>query len=95
MYALPMTYQMTHHARTQAQAKGFLTADVYMAASQPSITYANGRFEGQMRHIRGNIVAVVKGETIITVYENVRETDLRPDQKDRDALRYGKGRGKR
>jgi hypothetical protein len=47
-----------------------------------------------MRHIRGDVVAVVHppSQKIVTVYRNVTETDLRPDQTDADAQRYGRSR---
>ena len=96
-YSLPMdAYRITHHARTQADAKGFSIGEVQAAAMHPTITYANGRFPSQMRHIRGNVVAIVDvpKRMIVTVYSNVVETPLRPDQTDADALAYGKRKGK-
>lgn len=88
------TYRITHHAKTQAESKGFTVADIQAAAMHPSVTYANGRYPNQMRHIRNGLVAVVDtvNRTVVTIYADVIETDLRPDQTDRDALRYGKGR---
>lgn len=86
------SFRVTRHAEAQAKAKGFDMTAVIRAAVSPSITYANGRYEGQMRHIRDGIVAVVdtRSRTIVTVYANVTETALRADQTDADALRYGK-----
>jgi len=83
---------MTRHAARQAAMKGFDPAAIYRAANFPAITYENGRFPGQWRHIRDGVVAVVDPEnsTIITVYQNVIETALRADQTDADALRYGR-----
>lgn len=83
-------YRLAGHAAQQATAKGFDHADVLAAANDPHTTYANGRYPDQMRHIRGNIVAVVHPQSakIVTVYENVKQTDLRPDQTDHDAQRY-------
>lgn len=91
----PEGYSLSGHAAQQARAKGWNPSDVVQAANDPHTTYANGRYEGQMRHIRGDIVAVVHPESkkVVTVYQNVKETDLRPDQKDADAQRYGKSRG--
>lgn len=85
-------FRITRHALAQAKAKGFAVQSVILAAAAPSVTYANGRYAGQMRHIRDGIVAVVdiRTRTIITVYANVTETALRADQTDADALRYGK-----
>lgn len=84
-------FRVTRHAEAQAEAKGFDMAAVIRAAVDPSITYANGRYAGQMRHIRDGIVAVVdvRSRTIVTVYANVTETALRADQTDADAVRYG------
>ena len=91
------TYRLTRHAYEQARAKGFSTEAVLRAAQDPTVTYANGRFAGQMRHIRDGIVAIVDPTSgaVITVYANVTETALRPDQKDADALRYGARRASR
>lgn len=88
-------FTLTAHAIKQANEKGFPVEAVLSAADFPGITYDNGRFPGQRRHIRGDIVAVVDPvkQTVITVYKNVVETDLRPDQKDRDAKRYAARRG--
>lgn len=84
-------YRLDPHAARQANQKGFSHSDVLAAANDPHVTYDNGRYPDQKRHIRGDIVAVVHPESkrVITTYLNVAETDLRPDQKDRDALRYG------
>ena len=85
------------HAVKQAQAKGMDLAAVRDAAQDPTITYANGRYAGQMRHIKGSIVAVVDPakQIVVTVYENMTETALRPDQTDRDAMAYGLRTAKR
>ena len=84
-------YTLSGHAATQARAKGWSEDAILAAANDPQTTYANGRYEGQMRHIRGDVVAVVHpaSQKVVTVYQNVRETDLRPDQTDADAQRYG------
>ena len=85
-------FSMRTHAMKQADLKGFAHKDVLQAANDPQTTYPNGRYPGQMRHIRNNIVAVVdpsKGH-VVTVYENIKETALRPDQTDADAQRYAK-----
>ena len=94
--AAPSSYSLTRHAAEQATAKGFSHEDVLEAANNHQTRYENGRYPDQYRHIRGNIVAVVHEPTkkIRTVYENVAETDLRPDQTDRDAQRYGRNRAR-
>lgn len=83
-------FTLSGHAAQQARAKGWAEDDILHAANNPSITYENGRYPGQMRHIHNDIVAVVHPESqkIVTVYRNVTETDLRPDQSDNDAKRY-------
>lgn len=90
-------YMLTPHAERQIHAKGFDRAAVLEAANNPAHTYENFRYAGQMRHIRGDICAVVDPATfeIVTVYLNVTATALRADQaRDRnaeqraDALRF-------
>lgn len=90
-------FTLTAHAIKQAQEKGIEVAEVLTAANRPTITYANGRVPGQMRHIRGDLVTVVDpvSERVITLYRNVVETDLRPDQQDKDAKRYAVRRGQK
>lgn len=85
-----ITFTLTYHAAKQALTKGYDLFDVLEAAAYPSTVYANGRYEGQMRHIKGDIVAIVDEASghIVTVYANVRETAPRRDQTDRDAQRY-------
>jgi hypothetical protein len=80
-------YRLGYHAQQQVRAKEFDRQAVLDAANNPSHTYENGRYAGQMRHIRGNICAVVDPATceIVTVYANVEVTSLRTDQRrDRD-----------
>lgn len=74
-------FTLSGHAAQQARSKGWSEDDVLHAANNPSITYANGRYEGQMRHIHGDVVAVVHpvSQKVVTVYRNVEETDVRPD----------------
>jgi hypothetical protein len=76
-------YTISKHAAQQAEQKGWTLAEIYAAANSPVITYQNGRYPNQMRHIRGDVVAIVdpKAQRIITVYKNVVETPLRPDQR--------------
>lgn len=90
-------FTLSGHAAQQARAKGWTEDQVLHAANNPSITYDNGRFPGQKRHIHGDLVAVVHPDSqkVVTVYQNVAETDLRPDQSDEDAKRYGARRGGR
>jgi len=90
------TFSLHPHAAKQATMKGLDHAAVLDAANNPHHTYPNGRYPGQIRHIRNGIVAVVdpSRQQVITVYEDQRETALRPDQRDADALRYGRNRGR-
>lgn len=74
---------ITRHAAEQAKAKGFSARDTWLAMTDPDVTYPSGKkYPGQVRRIRGNIVAVVdeKMNRAITFYENVVETALRADQ---------------
>lgn len=88
-------YRLPSHVKTQADKKGWSHEQVLQAANDPQTTYDNGRYPGQKRHIRGDLVAVVDPDRmhVVTVYQNVKETDLRPDQKDPDALAYGRRKG--
>lgn len=87
-------FTLSKHAARQAAEKGWTRTQVLQAANKPHITYDNGRYPGQKRHIRDDLVAVVHPESkqVLTVYKNVTETDLRPDQTDADAQRYGRNR---
>jgi hypothetical protein len=90
-------FTATAHALVQASQKGISVADVLAAADNPQVSYDNGRFPGQRRHIRNGVVAVVDpvGKRVITVYANVIETDVREDQTDADAKRYAVRRGQK
>lgn len=74
--------RISDHAKAQAAAKGWSLADVYQAHVDPDICYPSGRYPGQQRHIRGNLVVIVdvRRNKAVTVYLNVEETELRPDQ---------------
>lgn len=89
-----MKHTLSHHVVKQALAKGWTVQQIQDAADKPQVTYANGRYPNQMRYIRDGIVAIVdplKGE-VVTCYANVVETDLRADQRDRDAQNYNRRR---
>ena len=90
-------YQASAHALVQASQKGFTPAEVLAAADNPQISYDNGRFPGQRRHIRNGLVAVVDParQIVVTIYENVKETEVRADQTDKDAQRYTARRGQK
>lgn len=75
---------ITRHAAEQAKAKGFSARETWLAMTDPDVTYPSNpkKYPGQVRRIRGHIVAVVdeKMNRAITFYENVVETALRADQ---------------
>lgn len=75
-------YRITPHAARQAAAKGVSEDFLLDVANNPSVSYSNGRYPGQMRHIKDGWVAVVSPveQVVITLYRNVLETPLRPDQ---------------
>ena len=85
-------YSLHPHAAKQATMKGFDHNAVLAAANDPAHTYPNGRYQGQMRHIRDGIVAVVdpSRSQVVTVYQDQEKTALRADQKDADARAYGR-----
>jgi hypothetical protein len=91
-------YTLSPHARQQIASKGFDEQAVLAAANDPDISYDNGRFPGQRRHIANGICAVVdpSRNTVVTVYLNCVETEVRPDQLkgkgSKDAKRYAKSR---
>jgi hypothetical protein len=78
-----MNFTPTRHAVEQAAAKGFTAEQTYLAVHEPHVTYPSGpKYPGQERRIRDGVVAVVHvaDRRVITFYENVVETALRPDQ---------------
>lgn len=81
-----MPYQpptLTRHAADQARSKGFTHDETWQAMTNPDVTYPSGpKYPGQERRIKGRVVCVVDKDAnrCITFYENVVETDLRPDQ---------------
>jgi hypothetical protein len=83
-------FRLTFHAQKQAAEKGWTSEDVLLAANEPLHTYPSMRVPGQVRHVRGDLVAVVDPakQRIVTVYQDVVETAVRRDQTDRDAKRY-------
>lgn len=76
------TARISNHAKDQAAAKGWSLWQVYLAHIDPDVTYPSGRYPGQVRCIRGNLVAIIDAtrNICVTVYENIVETELRPDQ---------------
>jgi hypothetical protein len=83
-------YRLTYHAQKQAAAKGWTSEDVLLAADKPLHTYPSARVPGQWRHVRGDIVAIVDpaDHRVVTVYQDVAETEVRMDQLDDDARAY-------
>lgn len=86
-------YRLNPHAVRQTREKGFDPNHVLEAANNPGHAYPNGRYEGQMRHVKNGIVAVVdpSRREVITVYKDQEKTAPRKDQTDSDARRYAKG----
>jgi hypothetical protein len=87
-------FRLTYHAQQQAAAKGWTSEDVLLAANKPLHTYPSGRVPGQVRHVRGDLVAVIDPveRRVVTVYQDVAETSVRKDQTDADAQRYAQRR---
>ena len=83
-------FRLSMHAERTIHTKRLTRAQVLDAANRPTVTYTNRRVPGQMRHIAGNVVAVVDPatSTIITAYRNVVETEQRADQTDADAQEH-------
>ena len=81
-------FTFTQHAYEKINGDVDLAIAVMAAANNPTVTYANGRFPGQVRRIRGNIVVITAGTRVVTFYANIVETDIRADQTDADALAY-------
>lgn len=74
--------RISDHAITQAAEKGWTLDQVFAAHAFPHVRYPSGSHPGQYRHIRGDLVVIVdeRRNKAVTVYLNVKETDLRPDQ---------------
>lgn len=85
-----VSYRLSFHAKKKAREQNIPEAAILASANHPTVTYENGRFPGQWRHVRDGLVATVDPEkqTIVTFYQNVVETPLRSDQTDAAALAY-------
>lgn len=87
-------FRLSPHCQKQIALKELDEATVLRAANSPQLTYDNGRYPGQKRHIGYGICAVVDPArgVVVTVYLNTIETDIRKDQlrgkNSRDARRY-------
>lgn len=80
--------QFTKHALAKIGTDTDLHKAVFLAATEPTLTYESRRNGGGMRHVRDDMVAVVDRGTVITFYRHKDETPLRDDQTDPDALRH-------
>jgi hypothetical protein len=80
--------QFTQHALAKIGTDADLHRAVFLAATDPQTRYESRRNGGGMRHVRGDVVAIVDRGAVITFYRNVEETALRPDQTDDDALAF-------
>lgn len=76
-------FTITAHARKQIDEKGFDVNAVLAAADYPHVSYDNGYYPGQRRHIRGDLAVIVDptSKRIVTVYAHKVETETREDQK--------------
>lgn len=77
-----MALSITAHAVKQVQAKGFALRDVVAVAQRPDFAYESRRYPGQEKRIGNGLCVVVdpKAQRIITVFEHLVRTSLRPDQ---------------
>jgi hypothetical protein len=84
---------ITRHAAEKAQALG-LTEEAVKAVMTGWTGQSPSRIEGQRRYVRGDVCVVVDEARFvaITLYRNVEETALRPDQKAK-GVRKGAGVG--
>jgi hypothetical protein len=80
--------QFTQHALSKIGEDTDLHKAVFLAATEPTVRYESRRNGGGMRHVRGDVVAIVDRGAVITFYRNVVETPLRADQTDADALAH-------
>jgi len=89
-----MNVSMSRHAATKVAEAGISLRDVQEAYSSPDTTYASHRYPNQEKRIGNGLCLCVDKTTgvIVTVFVHKVETDLRADQTDRDALRYGQRR---
>ena len=88
-----LTVCVSEHAERQAVAKGWTRDDIIDAVCSPHTTYPSLKYPGQVRMIKGDLCVVVEpaSNRVVTVYKNVVETDLRPDQIARgDKIRRGR-----
>lgn len=72
--------QFTQHALSKIGTDTDLHRAVFLAATAPTVRYESRRNGGGMRHVRGDVVAIVDRGAVITFYRNVDETPIRPDQ---------------
>jgi hypothetical protein len=75
-------FTISAHARKQIDEKGFDVNSVLAAADYPHVSYDNGYYPGQRRHIRDGLAVIVDpaSKRIVTVYAHKVETDTREDQ---------------
>lgn len=72
--------QFTQHALSKIGTDADLHKAVFLAATEPTLTYESRRNGGGMRHVRGDVVAIVDRGAVITFYTHKDETPIRPDQ---------------
>lgn len=76
------TVVVSEHAERQAVAKGWTRDDIIAAVDWPDTQYPSMKYPGQVRMIKGDLCVVCDpaANRVVTVYKNVVETPLRPDQ---------------
>ena len=91
-----MVVEITAHAMRQIASKGFDLATVEAVWRNPDYTYPSHRYPDQHKRVGGGLCLCCDNSSgrIVTVFVNQTETDLRPDQRDRDAVRYGQTRAR-
>lgn len=94
---MPTQVRMSRHAATKVAEAGITATALSEAYNSPETTYASHRYPNQEKRIGNGLCLCVDKATgvVVTVFVHKTETDLRADQTDRDALRYGQRRQNR
>lgn len=89
-----MQIKMSRHCAEKVAAAGISAADLSEAFNNPDTTYPSNRYPTQDKRIGNGLCLCVDRNTgiIVTVFQHKVETNLRADQRDRDALAWNKRR---
>lgn len=89
-----MNFSCTAHATRTIEAKGFDLDMVEAVWRDPDMTYPSHKHPGQHKRIGQGIVLCCDDKTgrVITIFLNLVETDLRPDQTSADAQAWNRRR---